>query len=116
MCKAVNADLNKGAIVSYELASFVFYYPSSNYWVASSTEMSLPDLLICKGGRVSRRETTNEIPVNCVRLVDPSKRDILAEADFLLGVTPMENPGQHKYIRRSLRFIYRDGWKKGNAQ
>lgn len=105
----VRKDCQLPAIISFQLVSFVFSYPSTNGW-PSGCEGGQPDQLLCTAEGVSRSSSTNEVPLNYVRIVNPHKKDITADLDLLLGVAPLNKPKEVRYFRRSLRFIYQDGW------
>jgi len=107
----VRKDCQPPAIISFQLVSFVFSYPSTPGWAPSTCDTGQPDQLLCTAEGVSRSSnSTNEIPLNYVRIVDPQKRDITADLDLLLGVAPLNKPKEVRYFRRSLRFVYQDGW------
>jgi hypothetical protein len=111
--RAVRADVRPPAIISFHLVTFVFSYQTTNDYAGSFCEMGAADELICTGKSVSRRSSsTNEIPVNYVRIVDRQKREVTADLDLLVGVAPLKDPNDVHYLRRSFHFVYRDGWKE----
>lgn len=99
--------------VSFRLVTFVFSSPNTNTPVGSTSEMAEPDELFCTGTNVVRRPgPTSEIPLIRVLTVDRRKKELTADLDLLLGVAPVAAPQDVRYVRRSLRFVYRDGWKE----
>lgn len=99
-------------VISYSLVSFVFHYPAGVPHAASATEMVQPDQLVCTKEGVKRREIKDEIPANYVRISDSQTKVIGAELDLVLSVAPLGKPENTKCVRRSFRFVYRNGWKE----
>jgi hypothetical protein len=111
--KSVRASIKPPAIISYHLVTFVFSYPTTNDYVGSSCEMGRPDELICTSESVSRRiDSTNEIALNYVRIVDPHRKQVTADLDLLIGGAPLSDPRDVQYFRRSFRFLYGGGWRE----
>ncbi|MEQ1934874.1 MAG: hypothetical protein ABL962_13525 [Fimbriimonadaceae bacterium] len=111
--ESVRTDVKPPMIVSILLVTFIFSSPNTNDPVYSFCEMGTPDELICTGTNVSRRlGSTNEIPLIRVSTVNRHKKEVTADLDLLLGVAPLNDPKDIRYLRRSFRFIYRDGWKE----
>ena len=112
VCESVRTTIKPPMIVSFLLVTFIFSSPSTNDPVYSFCEMGRPDELICTGVSVSRKPgSTNEIPLIRVSTVDPHKKDVTADLDLLIGVAPLNKPQDIRYLRRSFRFVYRDGWR-----
>lgn len=124
ICKSIRTNSTQTLVVSYQEISFVFHYPTTNHLdapssskidnlvVPSSSEIGHPYQLLCKQTGVSRVTLyTNDVPLNYIRLYDPSQKQISAELDLLLGVSSLENPQDIRYVRRSFHFTYKDGWK-----
>jgi hypothetical protein len=99
-------------IISYRLVSFVFFYPPGIAHAPSATEMVRPDQLLCTEGTVKRRAAKDEIPANYVRISDSQRKVVGAELDLVLSVASLDKPGESKCLRRSFRFVYRNGWKE----
>jgi hypothetical protein len=99
-------------VISYSLVSFVFHYPAGIPHAPSTTEMVQPDQLVCTKAGVKRRDTKDEFPANYVRVSDSQSKDIGAELDLVLSVAPLGKPGEIKCLRRSFRFVHRNGWKE----
>jgi hypothetical protein len=75
--------------------------------------MGQPHELFCTGTNISRRPgSTNEIPLIRVSTVDRHRKELTADLDLLVGVTPVAAPQDARYFRRSFRFVYRDGCKE----
>jgi len=109
--QSVEKDAKRPVVISYQLISFIFYYPTGVvYLTSSSTEMDQPDELVCTMAGVTRKATTNEISANCVRLMDSQRATVGADLDLLLGVAPLERPQDTRYVRRTFRFVYKNGW------
>jgi hypothetical protein len=112
VCESVGATTKRPMLISFLLVTFIFSSPSTNDPVYSFCEMGCLDELISNGGSVSRRPgSTNEIPLIRVSTVDPNKKDLTADLDLLIGVAPLDKPQKVQYLRRSFRFLYRDGWR-----
>jgi len=111
--ESVRTDVKPPVIVSFVLVTFVFSSPNTKDPVYSFCEMGQPQELICTGTTVSRRPgTTNEIPLIRVSTVDRHKKDLTADLDLLICVAPVKDPKDTQYVRRSFRFVYRNGWEE----
>jgi hypothetical protein len=111
--ESVRTTVKPPVIVSFLLVTFVFSSPNTNDPVYSFCEMDQPHELVCTDTNVSRRPgSTNEIPLIRVSTVDRHKKDLTADLDLLIGVAPTEDPKDIRYVRRSFRFVYRNGWKE----
>ena len=112
VCQSVRADSRHAVIISYQLISFTFYHPTTNDFVVSFAEMADVYELLRQRGKISRTDLrTNEIPWNFVRVVDPTRRYLAAELHLLLEISTLENPSTTRYVRRSFRFVDKNGWK-----
>ena len=113
VCASVSELAKKPMVISYRLVSVIFYYPKNVvFYPGPYTEMDQPDELVCTEAGVTRRATTNEVSANCVRVLDVHRKDVGAELNLFLGVTALEHPEEAKYVHRSFRYIYQDGWKE----
>jgi hypothetical protein len=110
--RSVTTDVAKPMVVSYELVSVIFSYPTGSSYAPSATEMVQPDELVMAKGCVVRRATTNEIPANYVRVLDAQRKNVGAEVNVLLRVAPAEKPDQVTCLRRAFRYVYRNGWEE----
>lgn len=111
--ESVRTTVKPPIVVSFLLVTFIFSSPNTNTPVYSFCEMGQPQELLCTGTNISRRPgSTNEIPLIRVSTVDRNKKDLTADLDLLVGVAPAADPQDVRYFRRSLRFVYRDGWKE----
>jgi hypothetical protein len=99
-------------VVSYSLVSFVFHYPAGIAHAPSATEMEQPDQLVCSKEGIKRRSTKDEIPANYVRVSDSQRKEVGAELELVLSVAPLGKPEEPKCLKRSFRFVYRNGWKE----
>jgi len=112
VCESVRKTVKPPMTVSFLLITFIFSSPSTNDPVYSFCEMGHPDELIYTGGIISRRPgPTNEIPLIRVSTVDTRKKGVTADLDLVVGVSPLAKPQDIQYLRRSFRFVYRDGWR-----
>jgi hypothetical protein len=109
---SVRTNTSGPIVISYNLVSFVFHYPAGVPHAPSATEMVNPDQLVCTKEGTRRRDTTDEIPANYVRIADSHRKEVSAELDLLLSVAPLGKPEELKHLRRSFRFVYRNGWKE----
>jgi hypothetical protein len=112
VCKSVKALSKEPAVVTYQLVSFVFHYPTTNGSGGSTTELWSTDELICAKEGISRRATTNQIPANYVRVLDTQRKQVSCDLDLLLGVAPLQGPQEVKCFRRTFRFTYQNGWRE----
>jgi len=110
--RSVKRDVAKPTVVSYQLVSFVFYYPTGVPYAPSATEMAQPDELVFVNDSVHRKATTNEVPANYVRVLDAHRKTIGVQLDLLLAVAPLDKPNDLVSLRRSFRFVYRNGWNE----
>jgi hypothetical protein len=108
----VSLGVKPPTTISFELISFICYHPTTNEFAVSHCEMGLPDQLLCTSVGISRRRpsSTNEVPVNFVRVVDRGKENEVVELDLLLRIASADGPTHAHYVRRSFRFTYHDGW------
>jgi hypothetical protein len=113
LCESVRTAVKPPITVSFLLVTFVFSSPSTNDPVYSFCEMGQPHQLLCTGTNVLRRPgATNEIPLIRVSTVDRHIKDLTADLDVLVGVAPAADPKDARYVRRSFRFVYRNGWRE----
>ena len=111
--ESVRKTIKPPMIISFLLVTFIFSSPNTNDPVYSFSEMGQPDELICTGKSVSRRPgSTNQVPLIRVSTVDRRKKDLAADLDLLIGVAPLDDPKDVRYLRRAFHFVYRDGWKE----
>ena len=111
--KSVRSVMKPPVTISYQLISFVFFYPTTNGCIGSYTELGQPDGLLCTGQGISRtRDFTNDIPLNYVRVVDSHKKGVVAELELLISVAPVNEPEAAQCLRRSFRFVHRESWKE----
>lgn len=117
VCKSLSIKSEAPTVIAYQQISFVVHYPTTNECSGPHTEMSLPDLLLCRGGKITRTNSVSEIPVNYVRIVDPNAKRVMAEVDLLVGMSPLGEPHAMQYFRRSFWYARKKGWEEGsNAQ
>ena len=108
---SVRTNTSGPIVISYSLVSFVFHYPAGIAHAPSATEMVQPNQLVCTKEGITRQDTKDEIPGNYVRISDSNSKEVTAELDLLLSVAPLGKPEELKPLRRSFRFVYRNGWK-----
>lgn len=116
ICKSLSIKSESPMIISFQEMSFVFHYRTSKECIESSQDMSPLWGLIYQDGKITRTTNTDQVPVNYVRIVDPAVKNTIVEIDLLLGVAPLEKPQDVKYVRRSFRFIYNNGWKEDDSR
>jgi hypothetical protein len=114
VCKLLPTKSAAPRIIAYQQVSFVFHYPTTNECTGSSTEMSLPDQLLCSNGKITRTNSVKEIPVNYVRIVDPHLKRVMAEVDLLLGVSALGD-STTQYFRHSFWYTRKRGWEEGSS-
>jgi hypothetical protein len=112
VCRSLSTNASNPVVISYQLVSFTFYYPTGVAFAASSTEMASPYELVCTKDGILRRDSTNKIPANYIRVSDAQRKSVEAELDLLLGVAQLQRPQDIRYFRRSFRFAYQNGWKE----
>ena len=125
LCKSIQTNIAQSMVISYQEISFVFHYPTTNHLdrassseidkltVPSSSEIDHPYQLLYRKEGVSRVFLyTNDVPLNYIRLYDPGQKQISAELDLLIGVSPLIDPHAIKYLRRSFGFVYKDKWRQ----
>jgi hypothetical protein len=111
--QSVRSEAKPPLVISFHLISFVFFHPTTNDYVGSHSELGQPDELLCTGETISHRKgSSNDIPLNYVRVVDRRRKEVAAELELLVGVASLKSPQDVRYFRRSFRFVYRDGWKE----
>lgn len=111
---AIPINTNRNVTITYLQVSFIFYYPDAKEVSPSNTELGFLDDLAHKSGRIVREpNSTNQIPLNYIRVFDSSKSDITAELDIFVSVSPLNGIQPRQYYRRSFYFVYKDGWKEG---
>jgi hypothetical protein len=113
LSESVRTITKSPIIVSFLLVTFIFSSPNTNDPVYSFCEMGTPNDLVCSGKSVSRRQgSANDIPLIRVSTVDRHNKELSADLDLLLGVAPVDKPQDIQHVRRSFRFVYRDGWRE----
>jgi hypothetical protein len=99
-------------LIVYQQFTIVFHYPRKEQRVESLVDMARLCGLISSGDSIIRTNSAEKVPVSIVRLVDPGVKEVEAEVNVLLGVSPLEDSQKVKYFKRSFRFLYRNKeWK-----
>jgi hypothetical protein len=112
ICRSISIQQTGSFIVSYAQVSFIFYYPEKKDVALSASEMGAVDGLKYRKGTVTRTNmNANEIPINYVRVWDPSKTNVTAELEVLLIVSADGNPRDQQCLRRFRYFDYTNTWK-----
>jgi hypothetical protein len=92
--------------------TFVFYYPKIDNVLPSDTEMSVGLRLVAHNGTVERSSTTNEFPINQVRVFDSKGTNLVCEVE-LLGSVTFEGNSRSQLIGRMLfRYSFEGSWKE----
>jgi hypothetical protein len=74
--------------------------------------MGAPDRFAIKNGITNRITTyTNLVPLNYIRIVDPSVKKLTVELDVLLRASLVKNDKTINVIHRSFSYVGENSWK-----
>ena len=110
----IQSPSNQITFVSYELVSFIFYYPNSTNHISSAySEMGTFDGIRLSRGKIEKVTlNTNQIPLNYVRLIKFDITEPIAEVNLLLNISSNDKAQYTRYTWRSIRYVFKGSWKE----
>jgi hypothetical protein len=106
LCKSLKLQKKSAVQISYLQASFVFFYPKQEAVQPSYAEMGTLDHILYENGRIVRREQAGKIPLDYVRVFDPTRKRVTAEVSVLVVIIPTESVEKRRIERRLFKFQY----------
>jgi len=110
LCKSLDIQSKTPMIISYKEFSLIFHNGKTNECLESSQEMGPLPHLVYQNGAITRTNNEEKVLSNYIWIVDPNIKEPMVEIDLLVSVEPIGRPQDVKYMRRSFRYVYRNGW------
>jgi hypothetical protein len=107
-------DAKKSQTIVFQQSSFIFFYPATNDWVESSSEMVLLNPLSFQGTNFIRATNSFKTPASYVRLQAPVKQ-LTVEVALLIAIWPSEHPEEVRYFNRSFWFVHKNKWEEDHS-